>query len=93
MDERVIFAYDVADNRQRYRVCKALERYGQRIQYSVFEVYIRLKELYKLVDELNKLIDNKADRLLVIRLCPGCHAGVGRYGDTATYEPMDTLII
>jgi hypothetical protein len=38
MDERVIIAYDVADDRRRYHLCKALERYGVRIQYSVFEL-------------------------------------------------------
>ena len=51
------------------------------------------KELYKLVDRLNGLIDNKQDRLLVIQLYPGCHAVIGRYGNTLTYEPEQTLII
>jgi CRISPR-associated protein Cas2 len=93
MDERVIIAYDVADDRRRYRVCKALERYGQRIQYSVFELSLTLKELHKLVDQLTGLIDNKQDRLLVLHLCGGCHATIGRYGVTTAYEPEHTLII
>jgi CRISPR-associated protein Cas2 len=93
MAERVIIAYDVADDRRRYRVCKALERYGERIQYSVFEVSLSLKELHKLVDQLTALLDNKVDRLLVIALCGGCHAQVGRYGCTTAYEPEHTVII
>jgi CRISPR-associated protein Cas2 len=83
----------VADDRRRYQVSKALERFGKRIQYSVFELSIALKELHKLVDQMNSLLDNKLDRLLVIRLCPGCHAGIARYGANSSYEPEHTLII
>jgi CRISPR-associated protein Cas2 len=89
----VIIAYDVADGRRRYQICKALERYGMRIQYSVFELSITRKELYELVDHLNGLIDNAVDRILVVQLCGGCHATVGRYGDMTSYEPEQTLII
>ena len=93
MDERVIIAYDVTDDRRRYRLCKALERYGERIQYSVFELSIALKDLYNLVDDLTALMDNKGDRLLVIRMCAGCQSAVGRYGRTGEYSPEETLII
>ena len=62
-------------------------------QLCVFELAIALKELYDLVDDLNGLMDNKHARLLVIRLCAGCHTGVGRYGSTGKYSPEETLII
>jgi CRISPR-associated protein Cas2 len=93
VDERVIVAYDVADDRRRYRLCKALERYGVRIQYSVFELLITRKDLHKLVDQLNSLLDNSRDRLFVLPLCDGCGAAAGRYGNTTRYEPEQTLII
>jgi CRISPR-associated protein Cas2 len=93
MDERVIIAYDVADDRRRYHLCKALEHYGMRVQYSVFELFLTRKDLHKLVDHLNSLIDNTADRLLVLQLCGGCHASVGRYGNMTSYQPEQTLII
>jgi CRISPR-associated protein Cas2 len=93
VDERVIIAYDVADDRRRYHLSKALERYGMRIQYSVFELSLKPKDLQKLVDQLAGLIDNTGDRLLVMQLCPGCHSGLGRYGMTASYTPEQTLII
>lgn len=93
MDERVIIAYDVSDDRRRYHLCKALERYGVRIQYSVFELAISRKELYKLVDDLNGIIDNSADRLFILPLCEGCHAAMGCYGNMTSYEPEPTLII
>jgi CRISPR-associated protein Cas2 len=93
MDEQVIIAYDVADDRRRYHLCKALERYGIRIQYSVFELSLKPKDLHKLVDHLTGLIDNTEDRLLVMRLCGGCQRSVGRYGNMTSYSPEETLII
>jgi CRISPR-associated protein Cas2 len=93
VDERVIIAYDVADDRRRYHLCKALERYGMRIQYSVFELSLTPKELQKLVDHLTGLIDNTEDRLLVMQLCGGCYTSVGRYGNATSYSPEQTLII
>jgi CRISPR-associated protein Cas2 len=93
MDERVIIAYDVADDRRRYHLCKTLERYGIRIQYSIFELSLKPKDLYKLVDHLTGLIDNTEDRLLVMQLCGGCLHSMGRYGNMTSYSPEETLII
>jgi len=93
MDERVIVTYDITDDRRRNRICKAIERYGDRVQYSVFEIAIATKDLHKLIDELHGLMHTQEDRLLVIRLCSGCQAIIGRYGNMASYEPVDTLII
>jgi CRISPR-associated protein Cas2 len=93
MDERVIIAYDVVDNRRCYHLCKALECYGRRIQYSVFELSLRPKDLHKLVDHLTGLIDNTEDRLLVMQLCGGCVRSMGRYGNMTSYSPEETLII
>jgi CRISPR-associated protein Cas2 len=93
MDEQVIIAYDVADDRRRYHLCKALERYGIRIQYSVFELSLKPKDLHKLVDHLTGLIDNTEDRLLIMRLCGGCLSSMGRYGNMDSYSPKQTLII
>ena len=34
----VVVAYDIPDDRRRTRVAKVLEDYGDRVQYSVFEM-------------------------------------------------------
>jgi CRISPR-associated protein Cas2 len=81
------YTYDVADDRRRYHLCKALERYGIRIQYSVFELSLKPKDLHKLVDHLTGLIDNTGDRLLVMQLCGGCLRSMGRYGNMTSYSP------
>ncbi|WGK68198.1 CRISPR-associated endonuclease Cas2 [Candidatus Haliotispira prima] len=34
----LLISYDISDNKLRSRFAKLLERYGERVQYSVFEV-------------------------------------------------------
>jgi CRISPR-associated protein Cas2 len=36
-----LICYDITDDRDRNRVAHLLERYGERVQYSVFEVHLR----------------------------------------------------
>lgn len=42
---RYIAAYDIADNRTRTTVARILQRYGQRVQESVFELHLDPDEL------------------------------------------------
>ena len=39
-----MIAYDISEDRIRYRVAKILENYGTRVQYSVFECKLREQE-------------------------------------------------
>lgn len=41
----IIISYDISNDRNRLKVMKALEDYGTRVQYSVFECILRPKEL------------------------------------------------
>lgn len=43
---RYLIAYDIADARRLRRVCKIMEGYGDRLQYSVFISDLSLSELF-----------------------------------------------
>ena len=51
-----IAAYDVENSRQRARVARVLRRYGERIQRSVFEVWLEPDELPELKREIGPLL-------------------------------------
>ncbi len=52
-----IVCYDISSNKQRYRVGRNLQKYGCRVQRSVFEIYVRKdKELKELQKQLKKLM-------------------------------------
>lgn len=42
---RYLIAYDIADPKRLRRVCKIMESYGERLQYSVFICDVSLSEL------------------------------------------------
>lgn len=47
-----VAAYDISDSRHRERVARILGRYGQRVQLSVFQVWVEPEELAKLRREV-----------------------------------------
>jgi CRISPR-associated protein Cas2 len=55
-----IAAYDIEDQRRRTRVARALIHYGQRIQESVFEVWIDPDDMSEFRCEVGALL-SKAD--------------------------------
>ncbi|HQZ66564.1 MAG TPA: CRISPR-associated endonuclease Cas2 [Planctomycetaceae bacterium] len=54
-------AYDVTNDRQRTRVARVLDRYGERIQRSVFVLWIQPDDLPELRREVGSLLQ-KDDR-------------------------------
>ncbi len=45
-------AYDISDDRARVRVARILSRFGERVQFSVFELRIETAELEDLCESL-----------------------------------------
>ena len=71
---QIVVAYDITDDRRRYRVAKCLEGYGVRVNYSVFECVLKARKYEKMKGELAKLIDKKEDSVRIYRLCRACLA-------------------
>jgi CRISPR-associated protein Cas2 len=61
---RVLVAYDVSDDLRRDRVAVTLQRFGERVQYSVFIVDGRPADFVRLRCTLEAIIDRNIDRVL-----------------------------
>lgn len=70
-----LIAYDVANDKNRAKIAKCLEGYGERLQYSVFRAFLSDRALARLRWELGRKI-SKEDGLLIVHLCPACQARV-----------------
>ncbi|VBA57116.1 CRISPR-associated endonuclease Cas2 [Mycobacterium attenuatum] len=69
----ILVAYDIStttpEGERRLReVAKVCEGYGQRVQKSVFECQLEMREVRLLMHDLEKVIDLKSDRVAVYRL-------------------------
>lgn len=74
-----MIAYDISDDRIRYRVAKILENHGSRVQYSVFECRLREQERDRLHEQLIELLD-QGDSLRWYPLCAWCRKRIVRQG-------------
>ncbi len=86
-----IVAFDISDDRIRYRVAKLLKSYGYRVQKSVFECPdLTEKKFLTMKDRLERLIDFTTDSVRYYRQCRGClnefeFSGVGEEPEVSKF--------
>lgn len=88
-----VIAYDIVDDKRRLKVAKQLERVGERVQHSVFEVYLTSNELDQLLKRLEKLIDQKEDSVRVYFLCASCRGKIRMIGKALVTPPPGVRIV
>lgn len=57
----ILVSYDISDDRRRRKVMQAMEDYGARVQYSVFECRLLPPELARLKRRLRPHVREAAD--------------------------------
>lgn len=70
MRTRYLVSYDICDPKRLRRVAKAMEGYGTRIQYSVFECALDDKRVARLKAELHEILHHEEDQVLFVSLGP-----------------------
>ena len=72
----VVIAYDIASDKKRRRVEKAVRKYGGRVNLSVFECMLTESQLEKLKAEILKSVDVKTDQVAYYTLCVDCYTNI-----------------
>ncbi|MDY6909214.1 MAG: CRISPR-associated endonuclease Cas2 [Thermodesulfobacteriota bacterium] len=87
-----VVAFDISDDRTRYRAVKVLKAFGYRVQKSVFECPdLTEKRFLTLKDRLEALIDFTTDSVRYYRQCRGCLddcevSGLGELPEVKDYK-------
>jgi len=79
----LIVSYDFTNDKTRARFARFLEKYGNRIQYSVWEVQDSERVLQNILTEVElkyKKNFTGADSVYIFQICKGCKAKIKRYG-------------
>ena len=92
MNRFYVICFDIADDRIRRKVVKALENKGQRVQKSVFECFLNDKQYIELKTTLDNLIDKSKDSVRYYHLCENCRIDV-RITGVGFYSEDEKLII
>ena len=89
-----VVAYDICDDRRRVKVAKILEDFGDRAQYSVFEMDLDCSERFDaLCQRLDTVIDPAVDGVRAYVLCMSCREKVVLLGRGQIYRDEDVYII
>ena len=67
-----VVAYDIADPRRLRRVAKLLERFGERVQESVFECWLGRAARQRLLGLLALAVDPQEDSVRLYPVCAAC---------------------
>lgn len=94
----VIVAYDVnteteAGKRRLRRVAKVCERYGQRVQKSVFECNIGETQVVRLRSHLLDEIDIRRDNLRIYFVCEADRKKMEQYGQGRIWDFEGPLVV
>lgn len=71
-----VIAYDIMDDRRRNRVVKVIERYGTRVNYSVFECMFTNVQFKHTQEKIAKLIKFKEDSVIYYPICVDCFSKI-----------------
>ena len=94
----ILITYDVntetpAGEKRLRKVAKTCEKYGQRVQNSVFECLLDAAQYVYVKNELMQIIDEKNDSLRFYRLGNNYKEHVEEFGRKNQYKQDDILIL
>ena len=87
----VLVTYDIADTEgagalRLKRVAEVCEKYGQRVQLSVFECRLSPTKFARMIGEIEDVIDQKNDSVTVYRFPGKIEESVQRLGQSRGHE-------
>jgi len=88
-----VVSYDIPDDRRRTKVYHLLKDYGQRVQYSVFECRLRPKDLKRLRERLQPLLDLAEDDVRFYRLCEVCLPKAKIWGPSPRQGVRESIVV
>lgn len=94
----LVVAYDVdttneGGSKRLRKVAKLIERYGSRVQNSVFEVILDPAQLVEMKSELGKIINTKEDSVRIYRLGSTYQNKIEVIGRKSRVEAGEPLIL
>ena len=76
-----VIAYDIADDKRRSRIVKILEKFGVRVNFSVFECMFTEGQYLKVQQTLKEKIKEKEDKIVYYSICVNCFTKI-------VYQPV-----
>jgi CRISPR-associated protein Cas2 len=69
----IVVAYDIADDKRRNRLHKTLMRFGEPVQFSVFECILTESQFDQMRREVARVVEVPDNNVRFYELCDTCH--------------------
>ena len=81
----ILVTYDIADTEgsgasRLRRIAQICEKYGQRVQFSVFECRLSPAQMARMIGEIQDIIDSQRDSVIVYRFPGSMEESRRRFG-------------
>jgi CRISPR-associated protein Cas2 len=76
----VVVTYDIPNDKRRTQLAKALEDFGDRVQFSVFECLLEPPDIEGLAHTITNIINPNEDAVRIYRLCASCERTIRLIG-------------
>lgn len=89
----ILISYDISDNKLRTKFSKYLEKFGHRIQYSVFEIDSSERMLDNIICNIENKFEKRFDEndsIYIFKMSSTCQ--IKRFG-YAKHEEEDIIIL
>ena len=73
---RIVIAYDIANDRRRIRIQRALLAVGDPVQESLFECELTSREFQRVRERIGRIADAGEDNVRYYPLCKDCLASI-----------------
>ncbi len=88
----IVVAYDISDDKRRTRLHKALKRFGEAVQYSVFECLLTEERFGQMCQAVAKVVED-GDDLRYYDLCEACHREAKTCGRAKTTKKQALYVV
>jgi len=91
----LLLTYDISDDKVRSEFSNFIQKYGQRVQYSVYKIKNSRRLLDNISVEIEKTFIKKfknTDSVYVFMICDACQKRVLKFG-SATYEDKEVIYL
>lgn len=88
----ILVAYDIEDNSKRTKLHKLIKRFGDPVQYSLFECLITKEQFEKMKLLIAKIPLERADSVCYYELCQACSKQVSRTGKAKDFLKEEIFV-
>ena len=89
----LIVCYDIPDDKRRARLRKVLMRFGNPVQYSVFECDLNQRQKEKMVRIVRSIISKGEDNIRCYLICGNCVRSAEVFGGASILNTKKAYVV